>query len=219
MSTPGTRQLRTPDSPRVGDEVVVVVGEHEVMATVSRVTPHGVELTFDLPLSSAAIGSPAAHATWRSGRESHFALGEAEVVARVTVLVDAEAPAPEQRAYARLGRRVAVDVALGDGRDLATGSTQDLSTDGAKLKLNRGLKKGERVGVTLHLDDGPVTVKAEVLRQRARRDGSHEVAVRFEEAPGATRSRLVRYVFAHMRTGLTRALGSSSPKDRESPPE
>ncbi|MBM3270402.1 MAG: PilZ domain-containing protein [Candidatus Sericytochromatia bacterium] len=204
-SETGTRQLRGPDAPRVGDEVVVLVGAHEVIGRVSRVTPHGVEVSFELPLEAGALGTPVAHATWRSGRESLFGLADASVVAKVSVLVDAGASAPEQRAYVRLDRRLAVDVALpGAARELATGSTQDLSTDGAKLKLNRGLKKGERVAVTLHLDEGALTTDAEVLRHRALKEGGHEVAVKFDMAPGDARSRLVRYVFARMRPGLKR---------------
>jgi hypothetical protein len=188
------------DRPRVGDEVVVVVGDQEVIAKVSRMTPHGMEVTFDLELPASALGAPMGHATWRSGREALFPLAGADVMARVSVLVDPGAPAPEQRAYVRLERRLAVDVAMPEGdRQLATGSTQDLSTDGAKLRLNRGLKKGEHVALTIHLDDGPLGTRAEVLRHRTLKDGSHEVAVRFDLAPGDAKSRLVRYVFARMR--------------------
>ncbi len=190
------------DRPRVGDEVVVVVGDREVIAKVSRVTPHGVEVAFDLELPASALGAPMGHATWRSGREALFSLAGADVTAHVCVLVDPGAPAPEQRAYVRLERRLAVDVGMLEGdRLIATGSTQDLSTDGAKLRLNRGLKKGERVALTVHFDDGHLATPAEVLRHRALKDGSHEVAVRFDLAPGDAKSRLIRYVFARMRAG------------------
>jgi hypothetical protein len=182
-----------------GDEVVVVVGDQEVIGRVSRVTPRGVEVTFDLALPPTAIGSPLGHATWRDGRETVFELEGAQVRATVTVPVDPESPGYEQRAYVRLARRLAVDVATGEGVALATGSTQDLSSEGAKLKLNRGLKKGETVVVALFLEDGPIHAAADVLRQRKQPDGSHEVAVRFRLEAGIDKSRLVRFVFASMR--------------------
>ncbi len=182
----------------------MLVGDREVVGKVSRVTPRGLEVAFQVKLPAGALGEGLGHLTWRSGRETLFQLADADVTGLAKVMIDLEAPAPEQRAFIRLDKRLAVDVYMNtEGGEvlLATGSTADLSTDGARLLLNRGLKKGEAVNLALHLDEGTIEVPAEVLRHKKGRDGSHEVAVRFLLPPGEAKTRLVRYVFARMRQG------------------
>lgn len=182
----------------------MTAGGQEVVGKVTRVTPRGYEVSFQLKLPAGSLGEALGHMMWRNGQESLFPLAEASVVGHVAVMVDPGAPAADQRAFVRLEKRLAVDVSLAtEGGDvlLSSGSTADLSTEGAKLLLGRGLKKGESVNVTLHLDEGPVEVPAEVLRHRKAREGGHEVAVRFLLPPGEAKSRLVRFVFARMRHG------------------
>lgn len=199
--------MQKPEKPRVGDEVVVLAGDQETVGKVSRVTPRGFEVSFQLKLPAGALGEGLGQLTWRSGHETLFPLADASVVGHAAVTIDLEAPAPDQRAFVRLDKRLAVDVYMnteGGEAVLATGSTSDLSTEGARLLLNRGLKKGESVNLALHLDEGTVEVPAEVLRHKKSKEGGHEVAVRFLLPPGEAKSRLVRFVFARMRQNKAR---------------
>lgn len=196
--------MRGPDGPRVGDEVVVTVSDQEVVGKVTRVTPRGYEVSFQVRLPPGILGDGLGHLMWPNGREMLFPLADVAVLGQASVMIDLESAARDQRAFVRLDKRLAVDVYLaGEGAQtlLATGSTADLSTEGARLVLNRGLKRGETVNLALHLDEGPISVPAEVLRHRKAQEGGHEVAVRFRLPPGEGRSRLVRFVFARMRQG------------------
>ncbi len=199
----------------IGDCVVVQLGEQEVLGRVSRLTSAGAEITFSLPLAASSLGSTPGKLTWPDGREDLFSPAVASVKATVTLPISNSTQSLDRRATFRLKRFVAVDVALDrpDGPlHLATGSTRDLSLDGARLRLDRGLKVGESVRVTLHLEDEAVTLDASVARHRRLVDGGHEVGVRFEQLQGEAKALLARFIFSRLRTSRgTAMLGSADP--------
>ena len=187
----------------IGDRVVVQLGERELLGRVSRVTAAGAEVTFTLPLPAAVLGSAPGKLTWPDGREDLFSPGRAAVTATVTLPISDSKQNLDRRATFRLKRFVAVDVDLErpDGPlHLATGSSRDLSMDGARLRLDRGLKVGEAVRVTLHLEDEAVTLDAGVTRHRRLADGGHEVGVHFENPQGEAKALLARFIFSRLRT-------------------
>jgi hypothetical protein len=78
---------------------------------------------------------------------------------------------------------------------LGVGTTIDISTGGIRFTAHEMLFERARVELELVLDGRPARIEeARVLRVASRRDGTFEVAARFEEAGHASRSTIAAFV-------------------------
>jgi hypothetical protein len=79
----------------------------------------------------------------------------------------------------------------------------DLSTGGCRLRaaVQAGVALGEALKIATHLDDGPITLRAEV-RRLVRHEKSVEIGCRFTDVDARTDLRLSRAVFATQRRSL-----------------
>ena len=78
---------------------------------------------------------------------------------------------------------------------LGIGTTLDISTGGIKVLVHETLPERSRLEIELVLDGRPARIdEARVLRVAARRDGTYEVAARFERASDEARRTIAIYV-------------------------
>lgn len=157
------------------------------------------------------VGEPV-HVFWRDGEDCFVLPAEVGAVERGAtprwhLLVTGPA-APSQRrdaVRARTGLALAVTLA---GSELA-GELLDLSEAGARVGLD-GLgeppEAGTSLQVTVPLDGGPVTVRAEVVRARTR-GARWLLSLRFVGLAEREQDRLRRHVFQVLREERVRASG------------
>lgn len=78
---------------------------------------------------------------------------------------------------------------------LGVGTTIDISSSGIRFVAHETLFQRARLEIDLVLDGRPARItEARVLRVAQRRDGTFEVAARFEEASHSARSTIAAFV-------------------------
>jgi hypothetical protein len=181
-------------SPRVGQIIAVRLGDEEYAGELVEVTEDSLTIAIRVEHDPRSVLPDTGSVTWKGKRVQTF--GHAEMSCLTTVHVRLPRPKPPP---ARIDRRIAVDVwaHAGSNHLVASGFTQDLTGDGAHLDLNRSLPLDAGVEVSLYLGKDVLRVPARV-EASAGGGGSATASVRFDPT-AAARSRLTRYIFAHLR--------------------
>lgn len=177
-------------APVPGSLAIVAWQGEEVVGEVLRVDATHATVAIRIPHDAASMLPPEGVITWADGRQQHFQRAQATAVTVVEIAVPLSDLAPESRQEVHLRRRVAVDVrSHPEGRLLASGHTQTLSGAGARLDLNRPLKAGERIRLSLFLPEGVVKIEAQALHSE-----QGPTIVTFKDVSDVVRAELERYL-------------------------
>lgn len=191
----------------VGQMVVVRLGDGEYAGEVTLVSPDRVEVTVRLRHDPpASVPQGGGTITFGDGRQQPFSPSSLSLFTTLVIALstdETQMPISEKRRFLRIDRRVPVHVRQGEGEEsrlIASGATRDLSGGGTQLELEAPLEVGALFQLTLFLPDESVQIPARVLRTTRQRGGSYWISMAFEGLTEAERSRIIRYIFARLRS-------------------
>jgi hypothetical protein len=202
--------------PEVDAEAEVTVAGHRVSVS-TRVETSGDTGLVVRPSSSEFVDAQVVRVGdrvqvfWRDGESGWLVPADVATVARGTVPrwhLTVTGPAERAQRREAVRARVALPIVLAVNGVDVEGRSLDLSEAGTRCvaeAYGNPTLPGATVGVTLELEGGAVTTRAEVARQRTR--GSRwQLSLRFLDLPEAEQDRLRRRVFQALREEAARPL-------------